>query len=113
MYCPECKGEFKEGITVCPTCNIPLVEKLTPEPEPVYVEWVTVLETGDPALLGVAKSVLETEKIPFFAKGEGLQDLFGAGRIGTGFNPMVGPIQLQVPKEFAKEAERLLADIQE
>ena len=63
-------------------------------------EPVTVLETNDPGLLGVAKSVLEAAGIPFFAKGESLSIAFGGG-----------PVKLQVPHEKAAEAETLLAEL--
>jgi hypothetical protein len=38
-----------------------------------------------------------------------LQNLFGWGTIGTGFNAAMGPIRLQVLKEDAETARRLLA----
>lgn len=110
MYCPQCNGEFREGITRCPTCEVDLVEELAEEP-PDYVEWVTVLETGNPATLAFAKSLLESEGIPYYAKGEGLQDLFALGRLGTGFNPITGPVKLQVDKNDIDTAAALLADI--
>jgi len=72
---------------------------------------VTVLETGDPALLAVAKSLLEEAGIQYFAKGEAVQDLFGVGRFGSGFNPFTGPVQLQVAVSDAEEAKRLLQDL--
>jgi hypothetical protein len=75
-------------------------------------EPVTVLESGDAALLAVAKSLLEAAGIPFFAKGEGVQDLFAWGRFGTGFNPFVGPVRLQVAAEDASDAIALLRDLQ-
>jgi putative signal transducing protein len=71
---------------------------------------VTVLESGDPALIAVAKSLLEEAGIEFFAKGEDIQDLFAGGRVG-GFNPVVGPIQLQVAAEDAEQASALLHDL--
>ncbi len=73
-------------------------------------EPVTVLRTSDPAILGVAKSLLEDARIDFFAKGEGVQDLFAWGRIG-GFNPIVGPVQLQVAPEDAEEARAVLGEL--
>jgi len=73
-------------------------------------EPVTVLATGDLALLAVAKSLLEEADIPFFAKGEAVQDLFGLGRL-AGFNPAVGPVELQVSAENADEARALLRDL--
>lgn len=74
-------------------------------------EPVTVLETGDPALLAVAKSLLEDANIPFFAKGEGIQDLFGAGRLGTGFSPIAGAVELQVSADDAAEASAVLVEL--
>ena len=73
---------------------------------------VTVLATGDPALLAVAKSLLEDADIPFFAKGEAIQDLVGLGRL-AGFNPAVGPVELQVAPENADEARELLRGLTE
>jgi hypothetical protein len=72
---------------------------------------ITVLESGDPGLLAVAKSLLESAGIQFFAKGEGVQDLFAGGSFGTGFNPFTGPIQLQVAADEAEEAKALLRDL--
>jgi len=112
LICPECGTEFREGITVCSDCGIPLADEPPAErDEPEWTGLVTVLETSDFSLLLVAKSVLESAGIPYFAKGEGVQDLFGAGRIGSGFNPLVGPVQLQVPEERAQEAAVLLENL--
>ncbi len=74
-------------------------------------EPVTVLESSDPAVLAVAESLLAGAGIEYFAKGEAMQDLFAAGRFGTGFNPIVGPVQLQVPGEDAERATELLRDL--
>ena len=30
-FCPECEAEYREGIKVCPDCNVDLVAELTPE----------------------------------------------------------------------------------
>jgi putative signal transducing protein len=73
---------------------------------------VTVLTTEDPAILVYAKSLLEGAGIQFLTRGEGLQDLFGAGRIGTGYNLISGPIELQVDPQDVEKARRLLSEIQ-
>jgi hypothetical protein len=72
---------------------------------------ITVLESGDPALLAVAKSLLEAAGIQYFAKGEGVQDLFAGGRFGAGFNPFTGPIQLQVAADDADQARAILREL--
>jgi putative signal transducing protein len=69
---------------------------------------VTVLETSDPGLVAVAKSLLDSAGIHYFAKGEALQNLFGWGQLGTGFNPIVGAVQLQVAADDADDARELL-----
>lgn len=112
MFCPKCKDEFIKGIEACPDCEVPLVDTLPPEEkqEFTYVELVTVL-SGDMSAMMVAKSILEDAGIKYFAKGEHLQNLFGWGRIGSGYNMIVGAVQLQVAKEDEETAMALLEKI--
>jgi hypothetical protein len=112
MYCPECGGEYREGFIHCADCEVDLVEDLpraqtAPHPEGALV---TVLETGDPSELVFAESVLRQAGIPFIKKGDSLQELFALGRLGTGFNPVAGPIVLQVSEEHAETAAQLLEE---
>ena len=72
---------------------------------------VTILKTGDPAILAYAESLLKEAGIQFLAKGEGLQDLFGFGRIGTGYNLVSGPIEIQIAPQDEDKAKKLLAEI--
>lgn len=111
MFCPKCNDEFIEGIKECPDCKVSLVEEPVPEPEAVYVELVTVLESGDSGVIMIAKSLLEEAGIKYYAKGETSQHLFGLGTLGTGFNTLVGPIRLQVSRDHADEAAMLLKDL--
>lgn len=69
---------------------------------------VTVFASGDAARLAVAKLVLESEGIPFVTLGEGVQDLFGIGRLFSGLNLVTGPVQLRVREEDAARALELL-----
>lgn len=75
-----------------------------------FVELVTIVESADPALLMVMKSVLDGAEIEYYAKGEQLQNLFGAGQIGIGFNPIIGPVRIQVRGEDAERSRTLLRD---
>ncbi len=99
MFCPECEAEYAEGIRGCPDCRVPLVADLPPRPTPEYVEYVTVLKTGNPIVLAMIKSILAAAGIRHYVKGEILQDLF---RIGTA--------EIQVAKEDEAEARDLLED---
>jgi hypothetical protein len=75
------------------------------------IELVTVFESGDPALVAVARSVLDSAGIPFMTKGEGIQDLFGWGRMPGGFSVVAGPVAFQVNKDDVEEARALLEDV--
>ena len=72
---------------------------------------VTIFETGNEAVVAVVKSLLDEAKIKYLAQGEGVQDLFGVGVIGTGFNPVTGPVEFKVMPEDAEYARELLKDI--
>lgn len=79
MYCPECEGEYRKGIEICPTCEVSLVAEL-PGPDephgggadaggghvgariaPPYVDLVPFL---DEAEARAARRKLKEERIP-------------------------------------------------
>jgi hypothetical protein len=110
MYCPECGSEYREGFFECADCQVALTaEPPAEEPHP-DLDLVTVMTEEDPARLALAESLLMDAEIPYAKKGEQVQDLFGMGRLA--FNPLVGPVLLQVAKEHAEEARALLDDLE-
>ena len=119
MYCPKCKSEYREGFFECANCHISLVEHLSKEPESEEseipkienVELVTAFKSGSVIRIAIAKSILYGADINYFAKGEIIQNIFGAGTIGTGYSTLVGPIQIQVEKSQLEEAKDLLFDL--
>jgi hypothetical protein len=74
---------------------------------------VTVYETGNAALIAMAKSLLDGADIMYIVKNENLQNLFGGGVMGTGFNVVVGPVQIQVRREDQGTARTLLSELGE
>jgi hypothetical protein len=111
MFCPQCRAEYREGFTECSECQVHLVEQLPPDPpEPNHTssELTTVFTTGDAALLPIIESLLNGAGVRFFVKNESTQDLFGMGRVGTGFNVVTGPVVIQVASEDAPAARELL-----
>lgn len=112
MYCPKCGQEYREGASVCADCGVALTRdpaKPRQKPAAERLDLETVLETSDPAMLMVARSLLEAEGIPCFLRGELLQDFIGLGRLASGTNFITGPVELQVPAARKAEAQRLLA----
>jgi hypothetical protein len=74
---------------------------------------VTIFTTGHEGVVALVKSILDEAEIRFIAKGEGIQDLFGIGVIGTGFNIITGPIEFQVLEDDVEYAKELLKDVSE
>jgi hypothetical protein len=113
MHCPRCRTEYEPGVTRCSACELDLAEGPAPPEQdaPEWVELVTVLETGDPSLLLVTKSLLDVEGIPSFVEGVGVYEGLGAGRIAESDLPM-GPGRLRVRPENVEAARELLASLQ-
>lgn len=72
---------------------------------------VTVFKTGHHGTIAVIKSILDEAGIEYVAKGEGIQDLIGAGVFGIGYNPITGPVEFQVLEENEEFARELLKDV--
>lgn len=78
---------------------------MSPTEEPTMV---TVLETHDALLTPVVKSMLEAEGIPCVVLNEFPQDLIGS-RLVLGYNPLLGPMRVQVESQHAEAARDLIA----
>ena len=112
MFCPKCRAEYREGFFECSDCQIPLVEQLPEEKEgEPDLELVTVLEIKDPAIMAIAKSLLEEAEIEFIDTAEGLQDFYGVGRWG-GLQPLTGPARLQVSAGDEERARSALQGLE-
>ena len=111
MFCPGCKGEFREGITVCPDCDVELIVRLEKPPKPDTTPLVTVFATAEVALLPVVRSLLDGTDIPYTIKGEETLGLFPATGVGLAIDPQGRAAQVQVPADRADEARELLTGI--
>jgi hypothetical protein len=111
MYCPECGSEYREGFVQCTDCEVPLVESPQLEPFHPDIRLVTVVETGDPGEIALAESILLEAQIPYLKKGDQIQDLFAMGRLSSGFNPITGPVEIQVAEENAEAAHEALEEL--
>lgn len=111
MYCPECGSEYVTGVTECADCGVALQAAPPPTPDPPEdVVLVPAYETGDAIRVALVKSLLEEAEIPYLARNEQLQDLFGFGRL-VPVNPVSGPVIFMVPEAHAEEARALLSGL--
>ena len=116
MFCPKCGAEYLPGITECADCCVPLVPQpveCKPPRDLLDLPLVTVFESGDPARIALASSILDSAEIEFATKGEVLQDLFGWGRFPCRANLAMGPVLFQVRPEDVEGARSLLCDLNE
>jgi len=112
MFCPTCGDEYQPGFDRCSDCGVALVQEKPELPEPPG-DLVTVLETGSQSLVAVAGSILDGAGIPYIARNDRLQNLFGWGSIGTGFNLAMGMVRVQVSPDREQEARTLLTELPE
>ena len=112
LVCPHCQAELElneedEGkpSIICPACG----EAIKPEDlPPIYTELVTVYTPADEAEHLLVQSVLEEAGIRYYSKNALVQNLFGLGTIGTGYNVAAGLIAVQVHEQDAERATMIL-----
>jgi len=102
MFCPNCRAEYREGFVVCADCNINLVDGLPDEPEPEFVEFREVLATYNPADVAFIKSLLESEGIQHFFKGEHFMYV----------RPLADPVRLMIRIDQVEEAAEILESVE-
>ena len=112
MFCPQCEEKYARDVMVCPVCDVATVDQFPrPGPPPTPdAKLVPVFATGNPGLIAVAHSLLDGEKIDYFVRGEGLQDLFGVGRTNS-YSFAIGPAEFWVREEDAENARTLLKEL--
>ncbi len=74
-------------------------------------EPVEVCSLPNPALIPVAKSLLDAAEIEYFIQNEESQNLFAWGQAIAGFNPVLGPPVILVPATRLDEARELLTPL--
>jgi hypothetical protein len=112
MFCPRCKYEYKEGLTDCPDCGIPMVDLLIEHgggattPDGTWVELCTVTAGLKSTLI---KGALDSSNIPsevvpdeFSSRNRGLSESLRRKDL----EPMNNIIL--VPDEFREDAASVL-----
>lgn len=75
MFCPDCRGEYREGFTRCEQCAVDLVETIPPKDETSADDLVPAFQSTDGLLVAATRSALESQGIPVVVQGEEAQGL--------------------------------------
>lgn len=125
MYCPnpDCPhrketghpADYLDGIDACADCGAALTAEpigdTSEEVEALDLEPLTAIP--EPAFGALLRGVLDEAGIRHATRGEGVQDLFTVGRMGTGYNLLTGPGTLLVERARASEAREILLALAE
>ena len=118
MECPECGGEFVEGVETCPDCRIALVVAVVPEPpplpepEPLAPDGASVvlIRTGRLYEADLVASVLEDEGVPFYRQEQSSSGLSFAMPVAPSAGPGVWWV-IRVPEAVAEKARALVENL--
>ncbi len=71
---------------------------------------VTLYKPTSEIEFSLISSLLEEAKIPYMVKNSEVQDLFGVGRIGSGYNFVTGPMVSQVDENNLLSARKVITE---
>ncbi|HVN22744.1 MAG TPA: DUF2007 domain-containing protein [Syntrophorhabdales bacterium] len=102
MFCPKCRTEYVEGISVCADCGVPLIAQLNEDDKSSeWVELEEILATFNAGDIALIKSILDGEGITYSFFGEEFNYV----------QPLIQPAKLMVPKDQAERAREVLKDL--
>ena len=105
MYCPSCKAEFIDSITICIDCNISLVENMALNEPLENINWVNVKEVPGKVFGEMMGEVLDSAEIPYFLKSDWSASAFAVAGLAGSY------VQVYVPENFCDKANNLLTEL--
>lgn len=114
MFCPNCRYEYMETVTVCPDCDERLVSQM---PEPAddkgtdYKDWVQLARLTAHEYAEMIIEALHANDIPAVVMG-GAGHFGQTGQMGpSSARPIGGSFSLMVPHEFVDQADQIAGSI--
>jgi hypothetical protein len=107
MFCPNCRDEFRDGISFCPDCDVALVPEL-PAETPARLS--IILTTQDPDRLAILVEQLESARIPYVVEAGTALSLLEDDSAPELSSPQDWKARLWVPGDFAARAAQMVAE---
>ena len=108
VFCPQCRDEFRDGISKCPDCDVHLVREL-PEEQAARLKLVEM--TRDSDRLAVLLEQLENAQVPYVVEAGTALSLIENEEAPELSFPDEWKARLFVPGNFAARAEEAIAEI--
>ena len=76
-FCPQCKAEYTEEISMCADCQVELVSERPPDDIVEYVDWEIVHHAPNEVAGNMIKGILEDAGIDVVLRSHGINALGG------------------------------------
>ena len=111
MFCPHCESEYRDSITHCSDCDVPLVAELRPEIEHLG-NLLPLIEEKSPELVSDLLDRLEKASVPYVIEAGTALAMLGNEEVILD-EPQPWEARVWIPEAFGEQAARILGEVDE